>query len=550
MGYWLLILLALLGPLRASDEPDENELSPSDTLAIAREKLQRQHCVVMKALADDIEKCTEGRITCEEFIRRFNKAAPDGTWLTEATVSPDQTPSQHYKTMIGRRFVIELTIIFELDGPGYSKTRQFDKEFCNQFGALDGETMDADGTPKSGGPLSSELAFIETFKSRFDPPDLMGCPRGRDVGYELKMAIGFEVPPAMADISLPRPTIPTRSYPLWNSEESIASYADNAKLPPTKTLAIGGSEQIEFVLIPAGEFTMGTPPAPEIQIDTYEKQMFLGATLAVISALWLAVRVCIMVVQALLKRQRLTYSLLQWLTFVIIAGVGVIGTEHWWFTARTLERDQTEISAMARRLKYSDEKESPAHKVTITTPFYMSKYPITQEQYFQVTSQNRSIFKGKNLAADSISWNDAQRFCQELHRRGAVRLPTEAEWEFACRAGTSSAYYTGDDEADLARAGWHSANSVGSTHPVGTRTPNAFGLYDMHGNVRQWCEDVLAPYPDHAVFDPRNPGEGEHVLRGGSWHSAPKRCRSAYRSSCNAFGQYDVVGFRVVMDVE
>jgi formylglycine-generating enzyme required for sulfatase activity len=548
--YWLLTVLALSGTLLASEDPDDNEISPSDTQAIAREKLQRQHCLVMKALGDEIEKYTKGKITCEEFIQRFNRAAPEGTWLTGASISANHTPSPCYQRALGQRFVIEMTGAFECCQGIDRLTTGFDTEFGVPMSEDDKE-VDVDGTPVVWA-LPRNLAFIEEFNARFDPLVVRSCQFEEQLErMRFAISIGFEILPDLSTANLsPRNATSSHSYQLWNGEESIASYADTAKLPATKTVAIGGGETIEFVLVPAGEFLMGTPPAPSMEVEDCENEMLVGGTLAVFSALFLAVQLFMLLGQVLLKRQRPTYSLLRWLAIVVIAGLGVVGAQHWWYSAQKVEKYQAERPKAVGRFAGSTERERPAHKVTITVPFYMSKYPITQEQYFQVTGLGVSQVKGRNLPADWISWNAAQNFCQELQKHGHVRLPTEAEWEFACRAGTSSAYYTGDDEADLARAGWYFANSVGSTHPVGTRAPNAFGLHDMHGNVRQWCEDVMSPYPDHAVFDPRNPGEGEHVLRGGSWYSAPERCRSAYRSYCNAIGQYDVVGFRVVMDVE
>ena len=125
-------------------------------------------------------------------------------------------------------------------------------------------------------------------------------------------------------------------------------------------------------------------------------------------------------------------------------------------------------------------------------PFYMGKFAVTQGHYQAVTGQNPSQFKGRDNPVETVSWNDAQAFCKKLTSKQiqAVRLPTEAEWEFACRAGTRTRYYSGDTEADLALVAWYSAkNSKGTTHPVGQKEANTFGLYDMHGNVWQWCQD-------------------------------------------------------------
>jgi formylglycine-generating enzyme required for sulfatase activity len=197
--------------------------------------------------------------------------------------------------------------------------------------------------------------------------------------------------------------------------------------------------------------------------------------------------------------------------------------------------------------------------VTLTKPYYIGKFEVTQEQYEQIMGDNQplrlrfdpnpSYFKGRNLPVEQVSWHEAQAFCRRASEKTGLglRLPTDAEWEHACRAGTRTTYYTGDTEADLDRAGWYDKNSNGTTHPVGQRAPNAWGVYDMHGSVWEWCGDWYEEHKAEAAVDPQGPGLGQgRVLRGGSWDDGPGDCRSAYRAGPNAVGRSLNFGFRVV----
>jgi len=166
------------------------------------------------------------------------------------------------------------------------------------------------------------------------------------------------------------------------------------------------------------------------------------------------------------------------------------------------------------------------HEVTLTKSYYMGKYEVTQEQWESVMGKNPSDTKGAKLPVTNVSWEDCQEFIKKLNAKtdGGYRLPTESEWEYACRAGTSTAYSYG---ASLTKS---DANISGSSiKTVGNYKPNAFGLYDMHGNVWEWCEDWHGEYP-FAVTDPKGPAKGEgRVLRGGSFDSGGLAARSSNR---------------------
>jgi len=194
--------------------------------------------------------------------------------------------------------------------------------------------------------------------------------------------------------------------------------------------------------------------------------------------------------------------------------------------------------------------EGPQHRVRIAKGFYLGMCEVTQAQYEAVLGKNPSYFKGGDNPVEQVSWNDAVEFCRELSRKSGMtyRLPTEAEWEYACRAGTVTKYGFGDAEANIAEYAWYRGNSGKRTHAVGGRKPNAFGLYDMHGNVWEWCQSLYKPYPyreDDGREDLRT--GGSRALRGGYWYRGPTGCRSAVRCGYNPADRYFNFGFRVVL---
>jgi formylglycine-generating enzyme required for sulfatase activity len=199
-------------------------------------------------------------------------------------------------------------------------------------------------------------------------------------------------------------------------------------------------------------------------------------------------------------------------------------------------------------------REKPVHTVTITRPFYLSACKVTQEQWQAIMGTDWSSFKGPKNPVDSVSWDDCQTFLRKLSEKlgGGFRLPTEAEWEYACRAGSTTAYCYGDDEARLGDYAWFAGNSGGATHPVALKKPNAWGLYDVHGTVWEWCQDWYGPYADGAVTDPRGPDAGDYrVLRGGSWRFDARHARSAFRTGiAPASGLNGYAGLRVARTLE
>ncbi len=196
--------------------------------------------------------------------------------------------------------------------------------------------------------------------------------------------------------------------------------------------------------------------------------------------------------------------------------------------------------------------ERPPHPVRISSPFYIGKYEVTQAQWRAVMGSDPSKFKGDNRPVERVSWNDIQEFCRRLSRHAGhpIRLPTEAEWEYSCRAGTTTAYSFGDSTARLSDYAWHKGNSGGVTHAVGTKQPNPWGLHDMHGNVYEWCADWLGAYPSGVQVDPvgsRNTGGS--AFRGGALDIHGVSLRSAYRVIGTPDKRNCSVGFRVAAGV-
>jgi formylglycine-generating enzyme required for sulfatase activity len=210
---------------------------------------------------------------------------------------------------------------------------------------------------------------------------------------------------------------------------------------------------------------------------------------------------------------------------------------------------------------FAIEDEGPQTAVTISRGFWMGRYEVTQGEYQALMGNNPSSFHGPSLPVETVSWDEATNYCAALTQReraagriptnSVYRLPTEAEWEYACRGWTSTEVYYGDDPGytNLTNYAWYGANSGGTTHPGGQKLPNPWGLYDMYGNVYEWCQDWSGPYPGGIALDPTGPATGlNRVFRGGDWDDDPGFCRSAYRSDDDPyFWDDDLIGIRVLL---
>jgi formylglycine-generating enzyme required for sulfatase activity len=199
------------------------------------------------------------------------------------------------------------------------------------------------------------------------------------------------------------------------------------------------------------------------------------------------------------------------------------------------------------------DNEKPVTTVTLTRCFWLGKTEITQGQWGVLMDHNPSRFKGDDLPVESVSWIEAVAFCRQLTEREqaagrlpkgyAFTLPTEAQWEYACRAGT-----TDNNAGTLDAMAWYAKNSGGTTHEVAQKQSNEWGVYDMHGNVWEWCLDWYGVYPGGSVTDPTGSAEGDsRVCRGGGWGNSPRICRSSYRGWDRPETSFDVLGFRVAL---
>lgn len=200
-----------------------------------------------------------------------------------------------------------------------------------------------------------------------------------------------------------------------------------------------------------------------------------------------------------------------------------------------------------------EDEEKPVHQVTLTGTYYIGQTEVTQELYTAVMGSNPSNFtEGNNLPVEKVSYNDALEFCRQLSSLTGKHftLPTEAQWEYAARGGhktpSTPTLFAGSDDIDA--VGWYKDNSDSTTHTVAKKAPNALGLYDMTGNVFEWCLDWYGSYTSDAATDPQGPADGsERVSRGGSWNYPASYCRTSIRACSAPDVTYYMLGFRVVM---
>ncbi len=202
------------------------------------------------------------------------------------------------------------------------------------------------------------------------------------------------------------------------------------------------------------------------------------------------------------------------------------------------------------------ERNEQQFEVSLSKGFWMQQTELTQTQYEALMGVNPSHFRDAANPVESLNYSDAKEFCRRLcelppekNSGNLYRLPTEAEWEYACRAGSTSAFCFGDDETSLEEYGWFNKNANRTTHAVGGKKPNAWGLHDMHGNVGEWCSDFYADYPSGPQTDPTGPETGGQIaVRGGGWFFVPQNSRSAHRDAYPQGARYVGLGLRLVAE--
>lgn len=199
---------------------------------------------------------------------------------------------------------------------------------------------------------------------------------------------------------------------------------------------------------------------------------------------------------------------------------------------------------------FGEEDELPVRDVTITKDYYIGEFEITQKEWEAVMGNNPSGFKGENLPVENVKWGECMEFCEKLSKKTGlnISLPTEAQWEYACRAGSETKWFFGDDEVELGK--YASMEVEDRTVEVGSFEPNPNGLYDVYGNVMEWCLDYYSgEYPKDDLTDPTGAKEGEaRVSRGGGWGAGADCCRSAYRNASGENVSSDGIGFRIVVN--
>jgi formylglycine-generating enzyme required for sulfatase activity len=329
---------------------------------------------------------------------------------------------------------------------------------------------------------------------------------------------------------------------LADSGEKVAS-------PREKRIDLGDGVVMEFVLVPAGTYVMGMDAVrPSEEFEDLKKQQSRWFWFALVAASGVLLFVGLLIWRTI-QRGRVQFSLAGLVGFVLVASATIFIFLYAIAASRRLDAVIPSHACGVQRAAL------PTHPVHIERPLYMGKYEVTQGQYLQVMGANPSHFnRSDRLPVESVSWDEARQFCTEVSGRTgeSVRLPSEAEWEYCCRGGTTSEFSSGDGMGALAKVGWYGKNSGGVTHAVGLKEANPFGLYDMHGNVAEWIEDGFhanyAGAPKNGEVWVASPNVPQREVRGGHWSAYSWSCRSSFRDMWMPSCRFNFLGFRCVLE--
>lgn len=331
------------------------------------------------------------------------------------------------------------------------------------------------------------------------------------------------------------------AYPYWDKKESVESYAKRAGLPPEIAFDLGGGVRLEMVLIPAGKAELGTPEPDRPAAVWRGSLAFLCGVLA------FALTILGSVLHARCNNTRVQFSLRWLLLMASAASMALIGALHW----RELEQ---------RNLLYAKQlqlwRDAAARTEEFDAPFYLARYETTNAQVNRLMRRMPGFYSlpasDPHLPNYPRAWvrlEDATAYCRELFAllgvsnsildRHRFRLPTKKEWEYACRAGRNTIYSSGDRTEDLDAVAWWSGNSGGHAHAVGQKAPNAFGLYDMHGNVAEWCGRPPATPPFRYY---------NQSIRGGSFQDDIMALAAATSLEVEGDISFPALGFRVLLE--
>jgi formylglycine-generating enzyme required for sulfatase activity len=417
-----------------------------------------------------------------------------------------------------------------------------------------------------------ELAVIQRPRSMITDCALAGLPASSNAdSMRLRSTIPWLISAALltaqALSAAPAPVYTEWPFDASEAERRQKETAEALNIPVKKTITVGKDPSgkpvtMDFMLIPAGTFVMGTPePVPPVEPPD---DAWIGWTIFSVG-LALGVSLLVLMVSRAIRLRRWPQFPLRGLLMAMVAvSVIVLGVSRGRETEKHWDAFRDTKAQYPRQMKdFENAKgwdETPAHLVTITRPFYLGTTEVTQEQWQAVMGSTPSHFKGPTLPVETMSWDDCRKFVEKM-TAGTVptwRLPTEAEWEYACRAGTATPFNTGEtistDQANYNGNRIYGSGRKGvyrqKTTVVGSFTANAWGLHDMHGNVWESCQDGYGKdyYEKSPSSDPPGPADsGYRVLRGCGWYYGPVYCRSALRRRGSPDVRDSGIGFRVVL---